>query len=114
MALVTITDGTSNVLLAGEKRLNLAFLGQDAPDDNEGYTCGWDWDEMRSCTTAPAPDFRDPTNNGGGGGVFGSSHTGLFNAIVADGSIRSIRYSVTLAEFTKFGRAQDGANGVLD
>src|SRR5262249_40948597 len=36
-----ITDGTSNTLMLGEKRLNLAFLGQPQPDDNQGYTTGF-------------------------------------------------------------------------
>src|SRR5947209_7617366 len=43
-----ITDGTSNTLVAGDKRLNLQELGQPQPDDNEGYTAGWDVDTVRS------------------------------------------------------------------
>ena len=35
-----ITDGLSNTLMVSEKRLNRAFLGQRAPDDNQGYTAG--------------------------------------------------------------------------
>ena len=37
-----VTDGLSNTLMVGDKRLNLAYLGQIQGDDNEGYTAGWD------------------------------------------------------------------------
>ena len=53
-----LTDGTSVTLVVGEKRLNLRGLGQPQPDDNEGYTAGWDEDTIRSTASAPMPDFQ--------------------------------------------------------
>src|SRR5262249_30337611 len=79
-----ITDGTSNTLLLSEKRLNLAFLGQPQQDDNQGYSVGFNLDTIRKTHRAPAPDYRAPF--GDGGGLFGSSHPGRFNAALADGS----------------------------
>lgn len=48
------TDGSSTTLLLGEKRLNLYYQGQgQRSDDNEGYTCGNDWDTMRNANRPP-------------------------------------------------------------
>jgi prepilin-type processing-associated H-X9-DG protein len=91
--------------LISEKRLNVAELGQWQPDDNEGYTCGFDEDTMRLTSQAPAPDF-----NGSGAGpmIFGSSHPGAFNAAFADGSVRSISYSINQTVFGYLGNKADG------
>src|SRR5207253_3111786 len=67
-----IADGTSNTLLIGEKRLNLAFLGQVQPDDDTGYASGWDQDVIRRTDVAPLPDYSAPSGNGDK--RFGSSH----------------------------------------
>ena len=86
-AFADITDGTSNTLLVGDKRLNLTDLGQHQPDDNEGYTAGWDEDTVRQRPRRPGADFRG--TGWDGDRRFGSSHTGRFNAVFADGSVRS-------------------------
>src|SRR5690349_4337635 len=73
MRIADIADGTSNTLLVGDKRLNLATLGEDQADDNEGYTCGWNEDTMRLTSQRPQPDLiGDPSLHGGK--LFGSSH----------------------------------------
>ena len=79
-----ITDGLAHTLLVGEKRLNVAALGTNQNDDNEGYTAGWDEDTV--CYTGVIPlddDDRTPQpdttgEDETGGGLFGSSHPGLF------------------------------------
>jgi prepilin-type N-terminal cleavage/methylation domain-containing protein len=102
-----IIDGTSNTLLAGDKRLNLTNLGQAQADDNEGYTCGWNEDTMRLTSQRPQPDFfGDPSLYGGK--LFGSSHFGRFNVVLADGSVRTVSYSVSQATFKAFGDIADG------
>src|SRR5262245_49168007 len=100
-----IRDGSSNTLLISEKRLNVSQLGQNQPDDNEGYTSGWDEDIMRSTNQAPAPDF---TGIGPGPMIFGASHRGAFNAAFADGSVHSISYSINLKIFGYLGNKSDG------
>src|SRR5262249_4885688 len=52
-----ITDGTSNTLLLGDKRLNRAHLGQPQEDDDIGYTAGWDNDTVRTTDHPPQPDY---------------------------------------------------------
>jgi prepilin-type N-terminal cleavage/methylation domain-containing protein/prepilin-type processing-associated H-X9-DG protein len=101
-----IKDGTSNTLLVGEKRMDLTHLGQFQSDDNEGYSAGWDHDTMRHTDRQPAPDSR----NGSGWGEqrFGSSHVGRFNVVLADGSVRGVNYSISLAAFRNLGNINDG------
>ena len=101
-----ITDGTSNTLMVSEKRLNLTNLGQPQPDDNEGYTAGWDEDTIRSTAAAPAMDFSgsgwDQTRR------FGSSHAEGVFAVFADGTVRMISYSVDPNVFLNLGHKSDG------
>ena len=100
-----ITDGSSNTLLVGDKRLDLTDLGQPQPDDNEGYTSGWDEDTIRQTDLPPMPDARA----GGSGALrFGSSHPGRFNVVFADGSVRSISYSINPTVFSNLGNKADG------
>src|SRR5262249_1074682 len=96
-----ITDGTSSTLLVGDKPLNLRPLGQPQPDDATGYATGFDFDVIRRTDQPPAPDYSAAT--GDGGGRFGSSHTGRFNAVFADGSVRSISYSISPTVFRWLG-----------
>jgi prepilin-type N-terminal cleavage/methylation domain-containing protein/prepilin-type processing-associated H-X9-DG protein len=101
-----ITDGTSNTLLVGDKRMNLALLGRPQKDDDTGYATGFDFDVIRKTDQPPAPDYRAPT--GDGGGVFGSSHLGRFNAVFADGSVHSLSYSIDPTVFSFLGNKSDG------
>jgi prepilin-type N-terminal cleavage/methylation domain-containing protein/prepilin-type processing-associated H-X9-DG protein len=103
-----ITDGLSNTLLAGDKRLDLARLGQPQDDDNEGYTVGFDEDTLRRTGRESEPPAPDPRDGFTGGKRFGSSHPGRFNVVLADGSVRSIRYSVNPAIFRRLGDKADG------
>jgi prepilin-type N-terminal cleavage/methylation domain-containing protein/prepilin-type processing-associated H-X9-DG protein len=100
-----IADGTSNTLLAGDKRLNLAALGENQPDDNEGYTAGFDEDTVRKTEELPLPDF---FGAGGGGQRFGGSHPGRFNAVFADGSVRIVAYAISPGLFRALGDKADG------
>jgi prepilin-type N-terminal cleavage/methylation domain-containing protein len=102
-----IVDGTSNTLMVGEKRLALDRIGKGAPDDNEGYTCGWDHDVIRKTSSPPAPDPLT-SDTWTGDDLFGSSHVGLFHAVFADGSVHSIPYSIDPLIFSFLGDKNDG------
>src|SRR5262245_22807653 len=101
-----ITDGVSNTLLVSEKRVNLAYLGQVQQDDNQGYTAGWNNDTIRKTSSPPKPDYSAPV--GTGNGLFGSSHPGGINAVLADGSSRKIAYEITQKTFNLLGNVADG------
>jgi prepilin-type N-terminal cleavage/methylation domain-containing protein len=106
-----VTDGTSSTLLIGEKRLNVAELGKNQPDDNEGYTAGWDEDTMRLTSQAPAPDF---SGSGPGPAIFGAAHRGAFNAAFTDGAVHSISYSIDMTVFRRLGTMSDGQSANFD
>lgn len=100
------TDGTSQTIIFGDKRMDRTYLGQYQSDDNEGYTSGWDHDTIRNGNLQPMPD----SNNGSGWGEqrFGSSHAGGFVVAMVDGSVRSISYSISQSTFYLLGQRNDG------
>jgi len=101
-----VTDGTSNTLLLGDRRLNLYFLGRVQTDDDTGYASGGDQDIMRRSDNTPLPDYSAPTGNGDL--RFGSSHTGVINIALADGSVRTLAYTVDRTTFKYLGSKADG------
>ena len=90
----------------GEKRINAALLGTKQPDDNQGYTCGFNYDTVRKTSLPPAPDYSAPF--GDGSGRFGSSHPNGVNAVLADGSVRSIPFAISKLTFSLLGDRSDG------
>jgi prepilin-type N-terminal cleavage/methylation domain-containing protein len=99
-----LSDGTANVILLGEKRLNVAFIGQNQSDDNEGYTCSWDHDTNRSASRQPRPDF---VGSGHGDSRFGSSHPTGFQVVMGDGAVKFIPFSVNELLFHRLGYRND-------
>jgi prepilin-type N-terminal cleavage/methylation domain-containing protein/prepilin-type processing-associated H-X9-DG protein len=100
--MVAISDGTSNTIAVAEKNLCLPALG-NAPDDGPGYTWGVDfggqgnWDTTTLTNNhnfSPARDLLSGCSQGTHG--FGSSHTNVFNALYADGSVKSIQNSISI------------------
>ena len=106
VTIADITDGTSNTLLLGEKRLNIAYLGQPQQDDNQGYTAASNDDTMRKTHIPPQPDFSAPY--GTGDARFGASHPNVFNALFCDGSVHPLSYTVSKAVFAALGDRADG------
>jgi prepilin-type N-terminal cleavage/methylation domain-containing protein len=119
--LVTITDGTANTILIGEKSLNIGLLGQSQTDDDSGWVDGWDWDVIRWGHNPPTPDWRDPNPLAAHNvsyiraqgqeprhGAFGSSHPGLFQVVMSDGSVRGIKYSIPFNVFMSLSSRNDG------
>jgi prepilin-type N-terminal cleavage/methylation domain-containing protein/prepilin-type processing-associated H-X9-DG protein len=118
-----ITDGTSNTIMVGEKRMKLDKFGLSY-DDNEPYVApGWDseiergayteTDEVNPCC-GPNPDIRvtcalpfvDPDS---GLRQFGSSHETGVNFVMADGSVRMIRFNPNATAFKHACVRNDGA-----
>ena len=98
----------ANTLLAGDKRLNVGRKGGFQSDDNEGYTAGWDHDVIRQTNIPPLPDYSSNNSADHGGGRFGSSHPSGFQALLGDGSVRSIAYTISQSTFSRAGHRGDG------
>ncbi|MDP7020144.1 MAG: DUF1559 domain-containing protein [Pirellulaceae bacterium] len=108
-----VNDGISNTLLLGEKRLNPVRIGLYQGDDNEGYTCGWDHDVIRS-THPNRPPLPDDRRVSWGQHRFGSSHPNGFNTVYCDGSVHFITYGVDRFVFSYLGRRDDGQTFTID
>jgi hypothetical protein len=92
-----IKDGTANVILYAEKRLNTRGLDWYQGDDNEGWLSGWDPDTNRSCTRRPLPD----PITGDGEARFGSSHPASFNVVMCDGAVKTFSFKVEAIDLDK-------------
>jgi len=80
-----VTDGLSNTMMVGEKRLDSRnYLVGDWHDD-AGWGDGWDPDVIRYTGYLPQRD----APGGVSGYEFGSAHPTGINALMADGSVRS-------------------------
>jgi len=96
-----ISDGASNTIAAGEKRLALAKLnvGTDTVDaSNKGYAYGWDTTiaNNQSVSVGAAPinsqDWPASATGANGDGYYGSSHTGITMMLWGDGRVAPVRY----------------------
>jgi len=99
----SIVDGTSNTFVVGEKQLDVRNYNSADWHDDAGWADGFDPDVMRATEIVPQQDTQ-----GVSGYAFGSSHPTGFNAVFADGSVRSIRYSIPIATFRAIGHISDG------
>jgi prepilin-type N-terminal cleavage/methylation domain-containing protein len=128
IALQQVPDGTSNTMLIGEGWLPIVhYRGGPGYHDN-GHAGARDPDIVRHTTSPkqfnsaspanphPDTDLVNTDNNGANGGLntFGSAHTGGFNAVLGDGSVRFISYSIDGINFNRFGNRADGEAVKLD
>jgi prepilin-type N-terminal cleavage/methylation domain-containing protein len=110
--LTDLVDGTSQTLVAGEKRLAVNRLGGFQGEDNEGYTSGWDHDVLRRTDLAPKPDCIYVSGTATPDCIdsvrFGSSHPSGFMGVLGDGSVRLISFSINPTTFLNLGHRMDG------
>jgi prepilin-type N-terminal cleavage/methylation domain-containing protein len=137
VTITSITDGTSNTLLLGEKFVTSDnYASAQEWGDNNSWTNGNSWITTRNAIHQPRQDTREsvatkevaPPNArapgingrcgpwglgpvGSGGGYYdywGSAHPAGFNAALADGSVRLIRYSIPLPVLQALSGRADG------
>jgi prepilin-type N-terminal cleavage/methylation domain-containing protein len=110
-----ITDGSSNTLVLGEKRLQPKNYEIGDWHDDRGWTDGWDPDTLRTTRCQPAADQDTPV-----GSVealpysFGGAHSDMFNGGFADASVRSIRYDIDVEVLNRLGHRSDGEDTSLE
>ncbi|MBN2022413.1 MAG: DUF1559 domain-containing protein [Pirellulales bacterium] len=100
-----ITDGASQTMVLGEKRLLPNEYDTGRWCDDRGWTDGWDPDTLRSTQHKPELDGAnsyDPCYQ------FGSAHVSGFNAAFADGSVKTIPYEIDRLIFAWLGDRMDG------
>ncbi|PQO43805.1 DUF1559 domain-containing protein [Blastopirellula marina] len=128
-----IRDGSSNTIMFAEKALHPDAHGTEGGDNERWNNAGWDEDNVRfgshvdsSDNVTPLPpiadrDAPDPNNSWKFGRTgldyggtysqwhpyFGSSHSGGINAVLADGSVRFIAFTVDGTTFQNACLADD-------
>jgi prepilin-type N-terminal cleavage/methylation domain-containing protein/prepilin-type processing-associated H-X9-DG protein len=101
-----ITNGTSNVFLAGEKFMDSAHYTDGLwGGDNENMYCGYDNDVNRCTYNLPMADAPNiPLTPLQPQFRFGSVHPGGVNMLLCDGSVRFVDYSIDLSVWKPMGR----------
>lgn len=113
-----ITDGTSHTYLVGEK--HLCTNSYESPltpydmGDNECAYGGYNRDTSRG-TNATYPPLQDQTLQAGSYNIedkylynFGSPHSGGFNMVFGDGSVRTMSFEIDLQVHRFLGIRNDG------
>ena len=105
-----VTDGTSNTLILGEKRLQPSKYETGAWYDDRGWAGGWDPDIVRSTIYPLKRDAEDSDRwvTGVLPFSFGGAHSGGMNGLFADGSVRIINYDIDREHFNRLGHRSDG------
>jgi prepilin-type N-terminal cleavage/methylation domain-containing protein/prepilin-type processing-associated H-X9-DG protein len=106
-----VLDGTNHTLVVAERFIEPAFyeLGTKTDDDQHAFV-GHDHDTLR-WTNLNFPPLRDKDLGAAVNSLtfsFGSLHSAGFNAAFADGSVRTIRYEVSMTVYSLLGNRKDG------
>jgi len=107
--MTSITDGTSNTLMIGEKRLDTRNYFSGDWHDDCGWGDGWDPDVIRY--TGQAGMNGNPRRDQAGGVYgyeFGSVHSSGIVGLMADGSVRTISFSIDPTTFNALGTRNGG------
>jgi prepilin-type N-terminal cleavage/methylation domain-containing protein len=108
----SITDGTSNTFLVGEKHVPLAYMGQSGPTYGDGSIYNGDF--PRNFTRlAGTPSFslgQGPNDSSGPFHCrFGSYHPGICQFVFADGHLAVLNNSTPMATLQILAVINDGA-----
>jgi prepilin-type N-terminal cleavage/methylation domain-containing protein/prepilin-type processing-associated H-X9-DG protein len=125
ITLAAVTDGLSNTVLAGEKRMKKDRFGRTGDDDEGWAKPGWDTEIYRvaaadpdrpAADRGPSPDVAETStppftadNLDAGLSQFGSSHPSGVNVVMGDGSVRHIRFNPNPTAFQRYCVRNDGA-----
>lgn len=111
LSLKDVSDGLSNTLAIGESMVHRAYMegGGCCGDNESAYDSGWADDVIRHTSLPPGADPVDAAVIADvADGRFGSSHSGGFHGLLADGSVRFIQFSIDMSVFRLLGHRSDG------
>ena len=124
-----VTDGASNTIMVGEKRMDSVYYvmpagGGGEPDDDAGYVGGFQDDVVRVGALGgatpkdpyqplpPQPDITSRETSAAAaqyyGYQFGSAHPGGAQVVFCDGSVHLIHYTVDAEVFRRLSSRNDG------
>ena len=112
-----ITDGMSNTMALGEKRVYINRYEIGDWCDDIGWTDGWDPDIIRYTGYLPGPDVNEGQPTGPPNDVgwhFGSAHSTGVNVVFADGHVTLLAYDIDLVMFNALGHRQDDLTVTLN
>jgi prepilin-type N-terminal cleavage/methylation domain-containing protein len=100
-----VADGTSHTYMVGEKYLRKDWIntGQDGAD-NEWTWVGFDNDNYRASIGEAWQDTIGVENPS----LYGSSHTGGWQMLFCDGSVRTLPFTIDLTTHRRLGNRRDG------
>ena len=103
LSFAKISDGTTNTMLAGEKRLNNISIGGNQSGDIHGYHTGWNFENICKIDKPLLPSSPGNTSS-----RFGSSHPGGVMIVLCDASVRFISYGTDREVLARMGHRADG------
>jgi len=109
IGMFSVTDGTTNTILVGEKQLDPRQLGGGGTlyDDNEPFVnTGWESDIVRQGSSPPRKDKDHATRRPYD--LFGSSHPSGANVVMVDGSVHHIAWEIDATTFRNLCVRHDG------
>jgi prepilin-type N-terminal cleavage/methylation domain-containing protein len=106
--LPTISDGTSNTLMLGEKHVVEGRYGQEDTGDHSYYN-GVGYNSAQRAAGPSYPLARDPNDTSSRfADRFGGPHTGVVLFAMCDGSVRSLRTSIDTVTLQRLAIRNDG------
>jgi prepilin-type N-terminal cleavage/methylation domain-containing protein/prepilin-type processing-associated H-X9-DG protein len=113
--LLSITDGTSNTLLLGEKHVRTGHLGESG-DGDQAYYSGTSYDSAQRVASSSFPIAQGPTDNHKNHlDMFGSWHTGgICMFALADGHVIGLRNSIDGTNLKRLAMRADGQTITTD
>lgn len=101
-----IKDGMSKTALVAEKFLSIPYEA-GKPDDDRGWSDGWDLDTVRTTACPPIRDTPDPIGRPATIAP-GSAHTSGINVVFGDGAVHFISFGIDPQNWNNMGHRSDG------